>query len=110
MKDIVIISPIKKPEDIAAFTPHTKCRDFYVYYHKFLNNKFEYINDFIQAAHENDSKIYINFKHDISEEDLAEITKMIKFLKTTKIDGIFINNFAILEAIKVFSQIGRAHV
>jgi len=103
MKDIVIIAPIKKPEDIKNFTPHTKCRNFYVYYHKFLNNKFDYINDFIQAAHENDSKIYINFKHDISEEDLAEIIKMIKFLKTTKIDGIFINNFAILEAIKVFS-------
>lgn len=103
MKDIVIISPIKKPEDIELFVPHTKCRDFYVYYHKFLNNNFDYINDFIQAAHKNNSKIYINFKHDISEEDLTEIKKMIKFLKTTKIDGIFINNFAILEAIKVFS-------
>lgn len=103
MKDISIIAPVKKPEDIVAFIPHTKCRDFYVYYHKFLNKNFEYINEFIEAAHQNDSKIYINFKHDISEEDLAEIKKMIKFLKTTKIDGIFINNFAILEAIKVFS-------
>lgn len=103
MKDISIIAPVKKPEDIEAFIPHTKCRDFYVYYNKFLNNNFEYINDFINAAHQNNSKIYINFKHDISEEELAEIKKMIKFLKTTKIDGIFINNFAILEAIKVFT-------
>lgn len=103
MKDISITAPIKKPEDIASFIPHTKCRDFYVYYHKFLNNNFEYINDFIEEAHKNNSRIYINFKHDISEDDLAEIKKMIKFLKTTKIDGIFINNFAILEAIKVFS-------
>lgn len=103
MKEISIIAPIKKPEDIEFFVPNTKCRDFYVYYHKFLNNKFEYINDFIQIAHKNNSKIYINFKHDISEEELAEIKKMIRFLKTTKIDGIFINNFAILEAIKVFS-------
>lgn len=103
MKDISIIAPVKKPEDIQAFIPHTKCRNFYVYYHKFLNNNFEYINEFIEAAHKNDSKIYINFKHDISEEDLAQIKKMIRFLKTTKIDGIFINNFAILEAIKVFS-------
>lgn len=103
MKDILIVAPIKKPEDIDSFVPHTKCRNFYVYYHKFLNNNFEYINDFIQAAHKNNCKIYINFKHNISEEDLAEIKKMIKFLKTTKIDGIFINNFAILEAIKVFS-------
>jgi len=51
MKDISIIAPVKKPEDIEAFTPHTKCRDFYVYYHKFLNNNFEYINDFIEVAH-----------------------------------------------------------
>lgn len=103
MKDISIIAPVKKPEDIESFIPHTKCRNFYVYYHKFLNNKFEYINEFIEAAHKNNSKIYINFKHDISEEDLTQIKKMIRFLKTTKIDGIFINNFAILEAIKVFS-------
>ena len=77
MKDILIVAPIKKPEDVESFIPFTKCRDFYVYYNKFLNNNFEYINDFIQAAHENNSKIYINFKHDISEEDLTEIKKLI---------------------------------
>lgn len=103
MKDISIIAPIKAPQDIEYFIPHTKCRDFYVYYHKFLNKNFDYINEFIENAHKNNCKIYINFKHNISEEDLAEITKMIKYLKTTKIDGIFINSFAILEAIKVFS-------
>lgn len=103
MKDISIIAPVKKPEDIEAFIPYTKCRDFYVYYHKFLHSNFEYINEFIDAAHKNDCKIYINFKHDISEEDLVEIKKMIKYLKSTKIDGIFINSFAVLEAIKVFS-------
>jgi hypothetical protein len=103
MKDISVIAPIKIPKDIEDFIPHTKCRDFYVYYHKFLNHNFDYINEFIEAAHKNNSKIYINFKHDISEEDLVEIRKMIKFLKTTKIDGIFINSFAVLEAIKVFS-------
>lgn len=103
MKEISIIAPVKSPEDIETFIPHTKCRDFYVYYNKFLNDKFEYINDFIDVAHKNNSKIFINFKHDISEEDLIQIKKMIRFLKTTKIDGIFINSFAVLEAIKVFS-------
>lgn len=103
MRDISIIAPLKKPEDIVSFIPHTKCRSFYVYYHKFLDNKFDYINDFIDAAHKNNCKIYINFKHDISEDDLIQIKKMIKFLKSTKIDGIFINSFAILEVIKVFS-------
>jgi len=103
MKDISVISPIKTPKDIEDFIPHVKCRDFYVYYNKFLNNNFEYINEFIETAHKNDCKIFINFKHDISEEDLVEIRKMIKFLKTTQIDGIFINSFAVLEAIKVFS-------
>ncbi len=103
MKEIFVVAPLKKPEDIETFVQGSKCRNFYVYYHKFLNNNFDYIKDFIQIAHENNSKIYINFKHDISEEDLIEIKKMIKFLKTTEIDGIFINSFAILEAIKVFS-------
>lgn len=103
MKDILVTAPVKKPEDIETFVSHTKCRDFYVYYHKFLNNNFDYINEFIEIAHKNKSKIFINFKHDISEEDLIKIKKMIKYLKTTKIDGIFINSFAVLEAIKVFS-------
>lgn len=103
MKDITVISPLKTPDDIENFVHHTKCRDFYVYYHKFLNDNFDYINEFIEAAHKNRSNIYINFKHDISEDDLAQIKKMIKFLKTTKIDGIFINSFAVLEAIKIFS-------
>ena len=31
------------------------------------------------------------------------IKKMIKYLKTVKIDGIFINSFAVLEAIKVYT-------
>lgn len=103
MKDITVISPLKTPDDIENFVHHTKCRDFYVYYHKFLHNNFDYINEFIEAAHKNGAHVYINFKHDISEDDLAQIKKMIKFLKTTKIDGIFINSFAVLEAIKVFS-------
>ena len=33
MKDILVIAPVKKPEDIESFIPHTKCRDFYIYYH-----------------------------------------------------------------------------
>lgn len=103
MKEISVIAPIKKPQDIEDFIPHVKCRDFYVYYHKFLNNNLSYIDEFIDIAHKNNCNIYINFKHDISEEDLIEIKKMIRYLKKTKIDGIFVNNFAVLEAIKVLS-------
>ena len=103
MKEIKVIAPIKKPEDIAIFVCETKCRDYYVYYKKFLNNNFDYVNEFVDAARQNDSNIYINFKHDITEENLAEIKRMLKFLKTAGINGIFINSFAILEAIKVFN-------
>ena len=39
----------------------------------------------------------------ITEADLIEIKKFITFLKQTKIDGILINSFAILEAIKTHS-------
>ena len=100
MSEIVLISPIKKPQDIKDFIEHVKCRSFYVYHHKFLNNNFEYVNEFIKIAHANNCKIYVNFKHNITEEDLIEIKKFITFLKHTKIDGIFINSYAILEAIK----------
>lgn len=102
MKKISIIAPVKKPEDIEEFLPHTSCRDFYVYHHKFFNN-YEYVQEFIDTAHKNGSRIYINFKHNITEEDLIEIKKMIKYLKKTDIDGIFINSFAIIEAIKCFN-------
>lgn len=103
MKEIKIVSPIKKPEDIDLFAKETSCREYYVYYKKFLNNNFDYVNEFVKAAKRNGCKIYINFKHDITEENLPEIKKMLKFLKTAGIDGIFINSFAILEAIKVFN-------
>ena len=103
MKEIKIVAPVKKPEDIGVFAASTACRDYYVYYKKFLNNNFDYVLDFVNAAKANKCAIYINFKHDITEENLPEIKKMLKFLKTAGIDGIFINSFAILEAIKVFN-------
>ena len=103
MNNITIIAPVKKPEDITVFVKNTKCRDYYVYYKKFLNNNFEYVKEFVAAAKSSKCRIYINFKHDITEENLAEIKKMLKFLKTAGIDGIFINSFAILEAIKIFN-------
>lgn len=102
MKEIAVIAPVKKPEDISEFVPNVKCRDFYVYHHKFLNNNFDYIHEFIEEAHKNGSRIYLNFKHNITEEDLKEIKKFIRYLKSTDIDGIFINSFAIIEAIKCF--------
>lgn len=106
MDDIQLTAPIKKPEDIEHFIPHVKCRNFYVYHHKFLSSdgsNFEYVNEFIEKAHANGCKIFVNFKHNITEEDLVEIKKLINFLKQTKVDGIFINSFAILEAIKTHS-------
>lgn len=103
MGNIKIVAPIKKPDDIDVFAKETSCRDYYVYYKKFLNNNFEYVNEFVDAAKRNNCAIYINFKHDITEENLPEIKKMLKFLKTAGINGIFINSFAILEAIKVFN-------
>lgn len=103
MVNIKIVSPVKKPEDIDVFAKATSCRDYYVYYKKFLNGNVEYVKDFVDAAKRNNCAIYINFKHDITEENLPEIKKMLKFLKTTGIAGIFINSFAILEAVKLFN-------
>ncbi len=103
MKDISIIAPIKTPEDIDNFVSEIKCRDFYVYHHKFLNNNFDYVKKFINAAHENGSRVFVNFKHNITEENLIEIKKFINYLKNTEIDGIFINSYAILESIKTHS-------
>ena len=103
MKDIEIVAPVKKPDDIAVFSSETKCRAYYVYYKKFLNNNFEYVSEFVDIARQNGCTIYINFKHDINEDNLSEIKKMLKFLKSSGIDGIFINSYAMLEAIKLFN-------
>lgn len=100
---IKVTAPVKKPDDIDVFSQETSCRSYYVYYKKFLNNNWDYVHEFVEAARRNECSIYINFKHDINEENLPEIKKMLKFLKTAGIDGIFINSFAILEAIKVFN-------
>ena len=80
MDNIRIVAPVKKPEDLENFANSTKCREYYVYYKKFMDNNFEYINEFVKAAKQSGSKIYINFKHDITEENLPEIKKMLKFL------------------------------
>ena len=83
MEIIKLTAPIKKPEDIEQFIPNVKCRSFYVYHHKFMpsqNGSFEYVNEFIDVAHKNNCKIFVNFKHNISEEDLIEIKKFITFL------------------------------
>jgi len=102
MKEINIIAPVKKPEDILEFSENTGCRDFYVYYTKFLGGNFDYVKEFVECAKKTNSNLYINFKHDIVEEELPEIKKFLKYLKTSEIYGIFINSFAVLEAIKVF--------
>ena len=75
MKEIKSISPVKKPEDILRFAKLTRCRDFYVYYTKFLDGNFEFISEFVEAAKKSDSRIFVNFKHDIIEEDLPEIKR-----------------------------------
>ncbi len=95
-----IISPIKSPDDIKILIEKTSCRDFYVYYDKFFDDNFIYIYDFIKIAHQFDSRIYVNFKHDISENLQDKVKKFVKFLKTTHIDGIFINSYTLLQVIK----------
>ena len=95
-----IISPIKSPDDIKILIEKTSCRDFYVYYDKFFDDNFIYIYDFIKIAHQFNSRIYVNFKHDISENLQDKVKKFVKFLKTTHIDGIFINSYTILQVIK----------
>ena len=85
-----------------CFSENTRCREFYVYYTKFMNENFEYLEEFVRAAESAGAKVFVNFKHDITEEELPEIKRFLKYLKTSDIDGIFINSFAVLEAIKVF--------
>lgn len=100
MKELSIISPVKKPQDIEDFCQKTKCRIFYVYHKRFMEDNFKYINEFIETAKKNNCQIYVNFKHSITEADIPEIKKFITYLKNTKIDGVFINSFAVLELLK----------
>ena len=39
MKNIELIAPVKKPEDIEIIENYTSCRKFYVYHKKFMENK-----------------------------------------------------------------------
>ena len=103
MTKVKIVAPVKTPQDIEMFVNNTSCRKFYVYHTKFTDGNFDYISEFVNIARKNNCKIYINFKHSITEEDLPLIKKIIKHLKTVDIDGIFINSFAVLEAIKVYN-------
>ena len=102
MNEIKIIAPVKQPQDIPYFCKNTGCRRFYAYYDKFLNDNFEYVNEFLDVAKQCGAKFFINFKHDITEEELPEIKKFLRYLKTCEISGIYINSFAVLEAIKTF--------
>ncbi|MBR1977561.1 U32 family peptidase [bacterium] len=99
MKEITVIAPIKTPDNIKEFTKKVKCREFFVYYHRLADN-FELIKEYIKIAHENSSKLYINFKHSLLEEDLANVKKFITYLTKTDIDGIFVNSYSVLEIIK----------
>lgn len=100
MKEIYIVSPVKSPDDIKNFSEKTNCREFYVYHHRFINDNFKLINEYIKTAHQCGSKIYVNFKHSIDEEEVSKTKKFIEYLHTTKIDGIFVNSYGILEIIK----------
>ena len=81
MKDLTLIAPIKTPQDFQLFLPEVKCKHFYVYHHKFLNENFNYIEEFIKEAHAKNCKIYVNFKHNITEENLIELKNFIYYLK-----------------------------
>ena len=75
MKEIKIIAPVKKPEDIPEFCKNTRCRRFYVYYDKFMNGNFEYVEEFVNISKQCGAKFFINFKHDITEEEATLILK-----------------------------------
>ncbi len=97
---INVVSPVKSPDDIKLLFDKTCCRDFYVYYDRFFNDNFIYVNDFIQIAHQFSSRIYVNFKHDISENMQEEVRKFVEYLCTTDIDGIFVNSYTVLQLLK----------
>ena len=94
------IAPIVTPKDVFEIVKNCNCRHFYVYYDKFIYGNFSEIEEFILAAHSQNCKIFVNFKHDITEEDIDKIRKFMLFLTYTKIDGIFINGFTVLKAVK----------
>lgn len=100
MKNIYVIAPVKKPEDIELFSKSTNCRNFYVYHGKFVNGNFAYVEDFIKKARATGVKIYVNFKHNITERDTTNVEKFLKYLAKTDIDGIFVNSYAVLEMLK----------
>lgn len=97
-----IIAPVDTIDDI-HFVSLTKCKNIYAYHSLFLKKTgHDKLIDFINVSNENKLNFYINFKSDIKESDIKKIIDLFEFLNTHKpaVEGILVNNPAILEIIK----------
>lgn len=106
MKIPEIITPVISIEDM-YFVKETKCRSIYAYHSDFLKKAHqEKLLDFIKAAKDLNLKFYINFKADIKENEIKRLTELLEFISKLDFEGIFVNNFAVLQIIKnmAFSQ------
>ena len=99
MKNIKILSPINEFKDV-SFLKDTDCCGFYVFHSMFLNKNFDIIDPFINEAKKSDLKFFVNFEEIVNEQALTQTKKLLNYLLTKDIDGILINDFAMLEFLK----------
>jgi len=99
MKSIKILAPIKNLDDIKLFED-SKCNSVYIYHSFFIENGFSLLDDFINEAQKYNLELYINFKRNIKENDVEAVTEFIDYLISSKITGIMINSYSVLEIVK----------
>lgn len=100
MKIPEIIAPVNTLEDM-HFVKETKCKNVYAFHSNFYKKiGQEKLVEFIKTSKEQNLKFYINFKPDIKEAEIKKLTDLFEFMTPLDVEGIFINDFAVLEIIK----------
>lgn len=95
-----IIAPVTDIEDL-YFVKKTKCKNVYAHYSIFLRKAAqEKLFEFIKVSKDLDINFYINFKNDIKETEIKKTAEFFELLNTLDFEGVFVNNFAVLEIIK----------
>lgn len=103
MKKIKIICPIKNLKDIDLIEK-TSCKNVYVSHCKFLKDNYNLVFDYLNKAKEHNIKLLINFNNILKEEDIENVRDFLKFLSDKNINGILVNDIAILEILKDFKM------
>ncbi|MDD3150320.1 MAG: U32 family peptidase, partial [Candidatus Gastranaerophilales bacterium] len=100
MKNIKIFAPISSTKDIEV-VKKTSCRNVFASYKDFIAENSNKIDEIIDFAHKSDFEFYLNFTASVQEKEIDDVKKLLSLLLKTKVDGILVNNFTVLDFLKL---------